>query len=107
MKRPAELRHRVAIEAPSRAGDGAGGATISWTPIATVWADVASFKGSKLLAADQIEEHEPFRVVIRYRAGMKAEMRIVWRGRRLDIVSIFDPDGERRWLVLECEERSR
>lgn len=107
MTRPADLRDRIKIEAPLRASDGAGGAAISWTPVATVWADVASFKGSKLLAADQIEEHEPFRVIIRFRADVKVDMRIVWRGRRLDIVSLFDPDGERRWLVVECEERSQ
>jgi len=103
---PGRLRERVTIERPTRTPDGAGGATIGWSVLATVRAEVISFKGVSLVAAEREEAREPFRVVIRHRGDVTTEMRVVWRERRLDILSRHDPDGGRRWLVLDCEERT-
>lgn len=105
MSGPGDLGERVTIEAPLRASDGAGGAAISWSEVATVWADVISFKGTELFNADKLEAREPFRVVIRHRTDVTADMRLRWRGRVLDIRGAFDPDGRRRWLAIDCEER--
>lgn len=105
-RKPGNLRERVTIEAPERLPDGAGGAGVRWTPLATVWADVASFKGSEPTVAERDEARTPYRVVIRFRADVKPEMRLAWRGKRLDINGAFDPDGERRWLAIDCEERA-
>ncbi len=107
MTSPGRLRERVTIEAPQRAGDGAGGWTIAWSRVATVWADVISFKGTELAEADRLEAREPFRVVIHHRGDVKSDMRLTWRGRVLDIRGAFDPDGRRRWLAIDCEERGQ
>ncbi len=103
---PGRLRERVTIEMQVRTADGAGGASIGWTALATVAAEVISFKGASLVAGERDEAREPFRVVIRYRGDVTTEMRIAWRGRLLDILSRHDPDGGRRWLALDCEERT-
>ncbi|MEN6542004.1 phage head closure protein [Parvibaculum sp.] len=102
---PGRLRERVTIEMPVRAEDGAGGASIGWSTLATVRAEVISFKGATLAATEREEAREPYRVVIRYRDDVTAEMRLRWRGRVLDISGRHDPDGHRRWLAIECEVR--
>jgi SPP1 family predicted phage head-tail adaptor len=106
VSRTGQLRERVTIERPERAPDGAGGTSVSWVALATVWADVISFRGSQPTVAEREEARAPFRAVIRFRADVTAEMRLIWRGRRLDINGAFDPDGERRWLAIDCEERA-
>lgn len=99
------LRQRVTIEAPQRTSDGAGGVYYSWTTLATVAADVSSFKGSELYNADRLEPSEPFRVIIRYRPDVRHDMRLRWRGRVLDIEGVSDSEGTRRWLTLDCRGR--
>lgn len=105
-RNPGRLGERVTIETQVRTADGAGGASVGWTALATVAAEVISFKGASLVAGERDEAREPFRVVIRYRGDLTTEMRIAWRGRQLDILSRHDPDGGRRWLVIDCEERT-
>ncbi len=100
------LRERVTIEHPVRTPDGAGGTTVTWTPLATVRAEVISFRGSQPTVAERDEARAPYRAVIRFRGDVTADMRLNWRGRRLDINGAFDPDGERRWLAIDCEERA-
>ncbi len=103
---PGRLRERVTIETPTRTPDGAGGAAVGWSVLATVAAEVISFKGATLVAGEREEAREPYRVVIRYRDDVTAEMRLRWRGRVLDISSRHDPDGQRRWLAIDCEVRA-
>jgi len=103
---PGRLRERVTIETPTRTADGAGGAAVGWSMLATVAAEVISFKGATLVAGEREEAREPYRVVMRYRDDVTAEMRLRWRGLVLDISSRHDPDGQRRWLVIDCEVRS-
>ncbi|PKQ06240.1 MAG: head-tail adaptor protein, partial [Alphaproteobacteria bacterium HGW-Alphaproteobacteria-12] len=44
------------------------------------------------------------RVTIRHRTGVTAEMRLLWGARALAISALGDPDGRRRFLVLDCRE---
>lgn len=103
------LRHRVTIEQRTRTSDGRGGFTgeTSWTPVATVWAAVKP----KRVVAERIEAQQPksfvvYEVVIRYRPDITAGMRMVWEGRTLYLTGPpYDPDGRKRYLAFECEER--
>lgn len=106
MTRIGKLRERVTIERMERVPDGFGGATVNWIEVATAHAEVISFKGRERAGADGVETREPFRVVMRYREDVNAAMRCCWRGRTLDIQSAMDPDGERRWLAMDCVEVS-
>ncbi len=44
---PGWLRHRVVIEAPRPTPDGAGGETVTWAPLATVWALIEPVAGDR------------------------------------------------------------
>ncbi|HAC59380.1 MAG TPA: head-tail adaptor protein, partial [Rhodobiaceae bacterium] len=42
-------------------------------------------------------------LTIRYRSGITTEMRVLWKERVLNITSLRDPDGRKRFLELTCE----
>jgi SPP1 family predicted phage head-tail adaptor len=97
------LRERVVIEAPIRAGDGAGGTMVTWTPLATMWAEMRMLTGAEVTLGERDEARSPVIATIRFRDDVTAEMRLVWRGRALNIRALRDPDGARRWLELRAE----
>lgn len=106
MKLIAELRHRVDLLEPVESDDGAGGRTVNWSTRDTVWAQVVSLKGKVKQWAEAKTAESPYRVTMRYRADVTSDMRIGFDGVELDIVSVADPDGRRRWLACYCIERS-
>lgn len=98
------LRHRLRLEAPSYMADEGGGATVTWNPVATLWAEVIPLSGREELRADGLQTVAKFEVRTRYRAGISPEMRFVFGGRVLEIQAVRDIEGRRRWLSCLCEE---
>lgn len=99
------LRHRVVIQQPQRTADEGGVATLSWSALATVWAEITGRPGREILLRDQLSSRGTYRVVMRYRSDVDATMRLVWRDRVFEVLSVRDEDGTQRWLTCECEER--
>lgn len=100
------LRHRVTLEAPIDAPDGAGGFSRSFAPVANLWAHVAPSSAREDFIEQRSEQATNQIVTIRWRDDVSKDMRFVYRGRRLRIQSTFDPDERRRFLVCQCEEIS-
>ncbi|MAU62277.1 MAG: head-tail adaptor protein [Parvibaculum sp.] len=98
-----EMRERVTLQSPQRTPDGAGGANITWTSGATVWAKVEERRGQERLAGGRLAAHAALTLTIRYRSGITTEMRVLWKERVLNITSLRDPDGRKRFLELTCE----
>ena len=48
------LRERLTLEAPSRASDGGGGATVTWTTAAEMWGAVRPVTGEERLRHDGV-----------------------------------------------------
>jgi SPP1 family predicted phage head-tail adaptor len=84
--------------------DEGGGATVTWNPVATLWAEVIPLSGREELRADGLQTVAKFEVRTRYRAGISPEMRFVFGGRVLEIQAVRDIEGRRRWLSCLCEE---
>lgn len=101
-----ELRHRVTLEVPVDAPDGAGGFARSFTPIANLWARIAPSGAREDFVEQRAEQAVSYVVTIRWRDDVTKDMRFVHRGRKLRIQSAIDPDERRRFLVCQCEEIS-
>jgi SPP1 family predicted phage head-tail adaptor len=99
------LDHRLMLQAPSRSPDGGGGATITWLLVAEVWAAVRPLSGNEGLDAEGVKGRVTHEVWIRYRAGVKPEMRFLFGSRELDVRAVLDPEEQHRWLRCLCEER--
>jgi SPP1 family predicted phage head-tail adaptor len=98
------LRHRVTLEAPIDAPDGAGGFSRSLTPVADLWARIAPSGAREDFVERRAEQATNQVVTIRWREDIAKDMRFVFRGRKLRIQSAVDPDERRRFLICQCEE---
>ena len=100
-----ELRTRLMLEAPERAGDDGGGAAVTWTTVCELWARVRAVSGGESFALDRTAGTIGHEIVIRHRAGITPQMRFRSADRVFDIRAAFDPDGQRRWTRCLAEER--
>lgn len=98
------LRHRVTIQSETRTADGAGGFTLTWADVATVWGAVEPLKGMERLRAQQIEAPVTHSVTIRHRTDVSTKERIKFGTRLFNIRDVINPDERDRWLELLCEE---
>ena len=100
------LRDRLTLQAQARSADGGGGATVTWEPVAELWAAVRPISGDERLRHDAITGRVTHEVWLRYRDGVVPAMRFTdASGRILEIVAVLDP-GRRARLLCLCEERN-
>ncbi len=93
----------ISIESANQVSDGQGGVVRSWKSVANCFAEViplASGVGEVVDAARQAMRIS-YRVTIRTRTGITSGMRVVWRGRILNISAVILGDGV---LELMAEE---
>jgi SPP1 family predicted phage head-tail adaptor len=98
------LRHRLVLETPVRSSDGGGGATVTWSPVAEVWAQIIAVGGKETVVAEALAGRVSHEIVIRYRAGVVPAMRLRWGGRIFEILAVFDPEERGRVLHCHCRE---
>ncbi|MGX1099965.1 phage head closure protein [Amorphus sp. MBR-141] len=101
------LDRRVRIEAPLRTGDGAGGATVSWATVATVWANVEAVSAVERDRSGRLGGVATHRVTIRARDGVASGQRLVLGGRVLAVRATRPAGRGDRFLVLDAEEEGR
>lgn len=100
-----ELRTRLSLEVASRTADGGGGASLTWSEVASVWARVTPRTGSESFAHDRVSGSATHEIVIRHRDDVTPDMRFREGARLFDIKAAFDADGQRHWLTCLVEER--
>jgi len=101
------LRERVTFQAEALAADGGGGNTLTWADIPadpTVWARVAPLRGLEQLQGQQVQARATHKVTVRYRADVTPALRLLWRGRPMNIRAATNPDEGRKFLDLLCDE---
>ena len=97
-----KLNQRITVQAVQRVGDGGGGYEETWLDIAACWAEVLPLAGVERLTAAQQESATDYRVTIRWREGLTAEMRVLWRTHVLDVNAIADNGPQAGFIVLDC-----
>ena len=70
-----DLRHRLALEQAVRQDDGSGGADKSWEVVDELWAAVRPMSGQEREVSDQLAGRVTHEIWVRYRTGVKPEMR--------------------------------
>ncbi len=100
-----DLRHRVQIESQARVSDGGGGATVTWTTVADVWAAIWTRTSDEVFEHDRAAGRATHDIWLRYRSDVKPEMRIRKGARTFDILGVIDPDDRARWLRCPALER--
>lgn len=89
-----DLRHRVELQRQVDTQDAATGAVIvGWSTIATPWAQIVPMSAREFIQSAANQSEVKGRIVIRYRGGVDATMRVVHRGKCYNIHGVI-PDAE-------------
>jgi SPP1 family predicted phage head-tail adaptor len=105
MTAPGKLRHRLVLEAPLEADDGAGGVTRTYENVATIWAAIEPLALAEQIAAESLGARLTHRIVIRTGFDVTLRHRFKLGARSFRIAAIRDPDESGRFREIHAEER--
>lgn len=100
---PGKLRERVTIQQATESRNALGETVLSWATFAERWASVEGVSAREAIELGQADVSVTHRVRMRYVDGMTQNMRLVWRGRVLEIVALLEY-ANRSEHVATCQE---
>lgn len=92
---------RVTLQSKQVARGANGEEVVTWSDVATIWAQVQQLRGKEFFAGAQMQDEVDVRVRLRYRTGVTRDQRLLCNGAPLDIVSVITL-GRREALELMC-----
>lgn len=96
-----KLRHRVTIQRPLTVPDSDGGMTTQWEDVATVWASIEPLSAREYMRASTLQSKVTARIIIRYRPGIEASMRVLHGADVYDIHGVLrDNISMNEWMTL-------
>jgi len=98
------LRHRIAIQENTSTENSRGEKVPGWTTYYQCWASVADLSGREFFEANQSQSQISTEIRMRYKSGITPQMRVVFGSRAFEIVSVANPMGRNKELVLLCTE---
>jgi len=108
------MRYKVQIQSATRTSDSGGGASVAWSKVADVFADIQpqNSKEGVFGTENQIREVTRSKIYIRYRKDVSFKNRIVQTysqdgvsaTRTFNINGVVNVDNRFRFLELTCEE---
>ena len=103
MYRAGQLNQRIQLERDVTTTDDGGGKTTEPQVYASLWCYVREKSSRELIEAQGVASTASKIFVIRFRAGILASDRIIWRGDRYNIRTQPDPNAREAFLELEAE----
>jgi len=102
---PNKLRHRITIQSRSTTPDAYGGQPTTWTDFAVnVAAAIRPLSSRELMAAQAVQAETSHMITIRYRPGIVAAMRAVYKGRYFNLATPLNTDERNIELVIPAVE---
>jgi SPP1 family predicted phage head-tail adaptor len=94
---------RITIERKAGTRNTYGEVIVSWSTLATVWAEARPVRGSEFLASGQTQARADVMFRIVYRSDLTELDRVVWRGEYYAIVAPpVDVQGAKEVIELYC-----
>lgn len=98
-----DLRERVTVQQQTETRNRLGESIPTWATFAEVWASVQGVTAREFLLAGQQQTEISHRVRMRYLTGLTQQMRLSWRGRTLEIISILERNNRSEHELI-CQE---
>lgn len=83
-----DLNQRILIESEQRTPDASGGYTLTWQPVATVWASVTPLSAGEKWQSGQLGLTRAYRFTIRRRIDIDESQRLIWGSLALNIRAV-------------------
>lgn len=102
---PRELDKRITLQQPTRAKEGNGGTSVTWSDLDTVWAKVRHLSGNEKSATSKGGEVAVARteIIIRYQPDITEKSRVAYRGKVFNIRHVNNVREADEWLILTCD----
>ena len=97
------LNERVTLQAPTEIRSPMGEVTLSWASAGTVWANVEGMSSRDILQAQQANVIATHRIIMRFRASVNIQYRIVWRDKTMEIASATERQNRTMMELLVRE----
>jgi SPP1 family predicted phage head-tail adaptor len=75
--RAARLRHWVALEQRVESANDTGEVVWTWEEVCKIWAEIAPVSGREVTPVSEVQAQATHAILIRWRSGVTAKMRIV------------------------------
>ena len=103
------LNRPLVLEAPERLADGAGGFTLTWTALGTLWAEVVPGSGREAAGVEVTTAQVPYRITTRAAPigssqRPKAEQRLRDGARIFTILAVSERDARGQYLTCFARE---
>lgn len=102
-----QRREKVQLQQAIRTDDGLGGQAVTqWRTVGEPWAKVEALdeRVKEQLYGDAVTARHAYHVIIPYRTDVTPELRMVVRGRAMNIHSAVDDEALGRRLVVQVGE---
>lgn len=91
-----KLDQRITFQQKGVTRNAIGEEVVTWSDVATVWAEAVPLRGREFYAAAQTQQVVDVRFRIRARSGLTNDMRLLWNTVPHDIVAIIPGTGS--WI---------
>jgi SPP1 family predicted phage head-tail adaptor len=98
------LRSRISLEAPVTMSDGAGGETVTWQTLATLWARITARTGQERFEAHGTKSVVAYAILVRPHPDVLPARRVRLDQRVFHIHAVRPLDSRNRRLICDCEE---
>lgn len=101
------LRHRVQIQASTKAADAAGTLIETWATVAEVYADIRPVRAREFVEQGQVQAEATHTIQIRYWDGLTAHHRIKYGTRIFGIVgtpiNVAERNRTHEFMAIEAD----
>lgn len=98
------LRHKLTLQQEVRTPDDVGGYTRTWSDVADLWAEIMPLTGNERLLGPQLQSEVTHKILLRYRDGITAGMRLVFENRALNIRYVTNVAENNELIELLADE---
>ena len=99
-----QLRDKITIQVRSSQDNAAGEPVLTWSDFAiNIYANTTDMTGREFVAGQTILNAVTTTMVIRFRRGVTAAMRVVSKGVTYNIQAVLEPENKRREMHLICQ----
>ena len=99
-----DLNRRLVLEAPVESADGAGGVTVTYQTVTTLWAQVTPASARGAVDADRLAATVTHRIVLRLRSDVTTRHRFK-DGAAIYRIAALRESADRRFLLIDAEQR--
>ncbi|MBB5356650.1 SPP1 family predicted phage head-tail adaptor [Anoxybacillus mongoliensis] len=99
-----QFKHRITIQAQVGEQNENGFSSQEWQDRHHLWAAIKTLRGREYHEAATTQNENTVRFVVRYTAGITSDMRIQYKDRTFEIVSVINDDERNVTMTIVAKE---